>query len=138
MKINIFLTALLLFTTVLAFGKLKIRFSSSASFTKTDTVTIVGEWVASEDTSIKLVFPNEHTCKHYDNGVLKEIDSVIVSNASPQCGITVPVTVNTTYIQFIDKSDTTRHFCYEITGLTTTSLAMRTVDLEPVILFYRP
>ena len=100
--------------------------------------TIVGPWIADQDSTFLMVFQDEHTCMKFYGGILKETDSVIISNTSPQCGVTVPVNINTTYMQLINKANPSQHFCYEITGLTSLSLAFRSVDMGPVILFYRP
>jgi hypothetical protein len=100
--------------------------------------SIVGAWILDTDTTYKMVFIDEHTCKIYNSNVLSETDNVILSNTSPQCGIVVPVTVNTTYMQLIDQTDATRHYCYEIIGLTNITLGFRPVDLSyPPSRFHR-
>jgi hypothetical protein len=101
--------------------------------------TIVGTWIMDADSTSKLIFIDEHTCQRYHSNVLFETDTVIISNTSPQCGVTVPVTVNTTYMQLIDKANATNHYCFEITGMTSVSLAFRSVnDYGHVLLYYRP
>ena len=124
---------IMIITGIIAFS---VNFSKGGTRKKMHThknnstdASIVGTWISNTDPEYKLVFPDVHTCMEYDSTALQETDSVIISNTSPQCGITVPITANTTYMQFINKANHSDHLCYEIIGLTDTSLMFRSVDL---------
>jgi hypothetical protein len=100
--------------------------------------TVIGTWILDSDTTYKVIFIDEHTCNRYNSNVLFETDSVIIASTAPLCGITISDNPNTTYMTFINKADTTKHYCFEITGLGELSFAYRSIDMGPILLFYRP
>lgn len=97
--------------------------------------SIVGAWICEKDSRWKLVFTANNKCNQYNQGMLTETDSVIISNTSPQCGAQVSVDSTTSYLQLINIADTSDHVCYEINGITNTILSLSPVWTGGVIIF---
>lgn len=93
--------------------------------------------VSEKDPLWKLIFTADKKCKQYYDGKVSERDTVVLSNKTPQCGETVPVTVNTSYLQLINLADRSDYICYEIAGLTKHALNIRPVDRGGFMIFYK-
>lgn len=103
-------------TFLLAFNK---KVSSDA--------TIIGTWVSEEDTNWKIIFTNDKCTWMYQNNQTDEYN-YILSNTSPQCGSIVLVTGETKYLQFTNTINIEDKLCYEIYGLSPTTLTLREIN----------
>jgi hypothetical protein len=97
--------------------------------------TIIGTWISDEDNKWRLTFTNDNKCQQYYDNILSEADTVIMSNSSPQCGITVDVDTYTNYLQLKNIADTLDNQCYLINGITNTSLSISIIDQGGAMVF---
>lgn len=97
--------------------------------------TITGTWISDQDSKWKLIFTNNNKCSQYYDNVLSEIDTVIISNTSPQCGIIVDVDEHTNYLQLKNTADTSDKQCYLINGITNSTLSISVVDEGGTLVF---
>ena len=96
---------------------------------------IVGNWRSNDDSKWELRFTMNYRCYQFYGGKRDEVDSWAISNTSPQCGVTVPVDSTTKYLQLTDNGNPPTSTCYEIVGLTATSLTLRVVDRGGFMIF---
>jgi hypothetical protein len=98
---------------------------------------IVGTWVSDTDSKWMLTFTSDSLCySSYDNeGV--DTSSYTISNKTPQCGHSVPVTNDLNYLQLQNISDPNDLICYEIYGLTDSILSIRPIDNGKFFVFDR-
>jgi hypothetical protein len=97
---------------------------------------IVGTWVSEEDIKWKLVFTSENKLLQYYKNELVETDSVVITNSSPQCGETVVINEFTNFLQLTDLSNGEKT-CYEINGISKTSLSLRVIGRGGALVFTR-
>lgn len=97
---------------------------------------IVNTWCSEEDNNWKLVFTSDYKCYQYYSNTLKETDTYTISNTSPQCGMSVPITNYTSYLK-LKNASTGDSICYEINGITEKTMSLRPIDRGGTVLFYR-
>ena len=136
-RIITFLTALCMFMIVFCLGKPKHELFPLSKVINTNDITIFGKWVSSDDSLWVLNFTSSTTCKQYYNGILKEVDSVIISNSSTQCGVSVDTADNARFMQLINKANTADVICYEIYGITDKTLTIVPIRAGGSMVFWR-
>ena len=101
----------------------------SSAFNRKSTLdsTIIGTWISEEDTNWKIIFTNDKCTWMYENNQTDEYN-YILSNTSPQCGSNVLVTGETKYLQITNTINVEDKLCYEIYGLSPTTLTLREVN----------
>ena len=99
--------------------------------------SIIGTWISEEDSKWKMVFTNDNKCFRYYNNNLRETDTCIISNTSPQCGETVPVDSQTSYLRLTNVQNINDVKCYEINGITDSILSIRPLENTNIFVFIR-
>ena len=98
--------------------------------------SIIGSWISEEDSNYKMVF-NGSTCTWLYNGQPTVTYHFTLSNTSPQCGETVPVTTEMNYLKLVNANNSEEQYCYEIYSLSETTLTLRPVDKSGFLVFNR-
>lgn len=83
-----------------------------------------------------MVFTGDNCKWYYENSQTHEYN-YILSNLSPQCGSHVLVTAETKYLQITKIIDPNDKTCYEIYGLSPTTLTLREINSGGFIVFDR-
>jgi hypothetical protein len=96
--------------------------------------SIKGTWISENDNSYKMVFSGSN-CTWLYTGQPSTTYSFTVSNTSPQCGEVVPV--GNDYLKLVNLNDNNDIMCYEIYGLSETTLTLRPIDKSGVLVFNR-
>jgi len=98
--------------------------------------TIIGSWISEADSNYKMVF-NGNTCTWVYSGQPNVTYTFTLSNTSPQCGEIVPVTTELNYLKLVNPNNNQEQYCYEIYGLSETTLTLRPVDKSGFMVFNR-
>jgi hypothetical protein len=101
----------------------------------TDKRLILGTWVSEQDKKWKLVF-TPTTCTQYYSGKTTSAERYAFSNTTPQCGEKVPVEKYTSYLQLTDMQNH-EATCYEVNGLTATTLSLRPIHNGGAMVFVK-
>ena len=101
------------------------------------TPSIVGVWKHEEDENWQLKFLSNGTCINIYVGSLSDTCTYSISNSTPQCGISVPVTSHSSYLQIINIKDVSEIQCYEINGITDSILSITPVENHNISVFNR-
>lgn len=121
----------LLLSTAVLFGLLSFKISTNSN------ETIIGSWVSESDINSKLVFTSDGKCKEYYENELQDTYSYQIANTTPQCGIDVPIDQYTSYLKMTNISDSSDVYCYEINGITTSSLSIRLIGNGGALIYDR-
>jgi|GEM_PF-1153527 len=101
------------------------------------TPSIVGVWKHEEDENWQLKFLRNGTCMNIYIGIGTDTCTYSISNTSPQCGISVPVTSYSSYLQLINIHDLDDIQCYDINGITDSILSITPVENHNIFVFKR-
>lgn len=101
----------------------------SLAFNRKSTLdsSIIGTWISEEDTNWKMIFTSDKCKWIYQNNQTDEYN-YILTNTSPQCGSNVLVTGETKYLQITNTLNIEDKLCYEIYGLSPTTLTLREIN----------
>ena len=103
---------------------------------KLEDASINGTWVCEDDSNWTMVF-DDSDCKWYYNGELQDHYSYHINSLSPQCGRDVLVDSKTKYLSIKNRKDTSDTICYEIHGLSESTLTLRLIDKGGFLIFHR-
>ncbi|MFS4457315.1 hypothetical protein [Maribacter sp. 2304DJ31-5] len=103
-----------------------ITFVSVLGFCITNTnSSIIGYWVSENDPKLKLVFTPDGKCMEFYDNEKQDEYTFSISNISPQCGEEVHVDQYTSYLKLVNIVDSEDIYCYEINGITSSTLSLR-------------
>jgi hypothetical protein len=101
------------------------------------TPNIVGVWKHEEDENWQLKFLSNDTCINTYVGSMSDTCTYSISNTSPQCGTSVPVTSRSSYLQLINILNSGDNLCYDINGITDSILSITPVENHNIFVFKR-
>lgn len=95
---------------------------------------IIGTWVLEADINSKWVFTDNGGCSWYYNNDLVDTFTYSISETSPQCGHQVKTGgVEDYYLKLIDSDS--EEYCYEIFGVSETTLSINFLGLAEIKVF---
>jgi hypothetical protein len=114
-----------------------------ASFTSNDlNQDIIGTWVSEDDSNWKIEFTTNGKCYWYYTGDSTEIYTYTItdfSNSLSQtaefCGKTVSARKKQSYYLKLVGGESNDSLCYEIFGITETSLSINSLGKSKIIVF---
>lgn len=109
---------------------------TSFTYKYNQDASIIGTWISEQDNNYKMVF-NGTTCTWLYSEQSSGIYTFALSNSTTQCGQEVPVTNETKYLTLVNTNNATDRICYEIYGLTETTLTLRVIDQSGFLIFNR-
>lgn len=95
---------------------------------------IIGTWILEDDQNSKWVFTQNGTCYWYYNSVLEDSFSYSISQLPIQCGHQVKTGgEDDYYLKLVDQDN--EEYCYEILGVSDTSLSLNFLGLADIKVF---